>query len=168
MTINKIYFDLDGVLADFDRAVLEICKIQPMNQAKSTAGYHDILFTAMSKIPHFYGSLELMPGARELFHAVYEKYGDKCEILSGIPKPKRNIQNAGEDKKSWVHRLLDTNVVVNVVYRADKVNFCKGPEYVLIDDFAKNIKEWEAMGGTGIHHTNPKSTMEELRRRHIL
>lgn len=32
-----------------------------------------------------------MPGAKEMFDAVYGKYGDRCEILTGIPKPKRGI-----------------------------------------------------------------------------
>jgi hypothetical protein len=34
----------------------------------------------------------------------------------------------------------------------------------LIDDYLKNIKEWEAAGGIGIHHTSPNNTISQLKR----
>lgn len=33
MKIEKIYFDMDGVLADFDRGIRELCHMDPLNQA---------------------------------------------------------------------------------------------------------------------------------------
>lgn len=32
MKIDKIYFDIDGVLADFERGVMEICGMMPPSQ----------------------------------------------------------------------------------------------------------------------------------------
>ena len=32
MTVEKIYFDMDGVLADFERGVKEICGLTPPSQ----------------------------------------------------------------------------------------------------------------------------------------
>ena len=32
MEVEKIYFDMDGVLADFERGVREICGIEPPDQ----------------------------------------------------------------------------------------------------------------------------------------
>ena len=32
MTVDKIYFDMDGVLADFDRGVKELCGFVPQSQ----------------------------------------------------------------------------------------------------------------------------------------
>ena len=32
MTVEKIYFDMDGVLADFERGVEEICGLTPPSQ----------------------------------------------------------------------------------------------------------------------------------------
>ena len=81
--------------------------------------------------------IQLMPGAKELFDAVYQKYGDKVEILTGIPKPKRNITTAAEDKTNWVHRLLGNEVKVNTVLREEKKNYCTGPDCILIDDLKK-------------------------------
>ena len=34
--IEKIYFDMDGVLADFDRGVRELCHAEPSNLEKHT------------------------------------------------------------------------------------------------------------------------------------
>ena len=35
---------------------------------------------------------------------------------------------------------------------------------ILIDDYIKNIREWEAKGGIGIHHTDVGKTISELKR----
>jgi len=39
-----------------------------------------------------------------------------------------------------------------------------GKSNLLIDDYIKNIHEWEAMGGIGVHHTSPSNTLAELKR----
>ena len=41
------------------------------------------------------------------YSQVYEKYGEKVEILTGVPKPKRGMHTAGEDKTKWAHRIPD-------------------------------------------------------------
>ena len=35
---------------------------------------------------------------------------------------------------------------------------------LLIDDYIKNINEWESRGGIGVHHTSPSNTIAELKR----
>ena len=104
-----------------------------------------------------------MRGAKEMFDAVYGKYGDRCEILTGIPKPRREIADAADDKKIWVKRLLSEDIVVNIVFREDKPQYCSGEGCILIDDMERNIKEWCEMGGTGIVNVNADQTMERLR-----
>ena len=106
--------------------------------------------------------------AKAMFDAVYSKYGDKCEILTGIPKPRRGIVNATPDKKLWVKRLLSGDIVVNIVFREEKPKFCTGKNCILIDDMEKNIKEWNGMGGTGILNVNAEDTMNRLKELGIL
>lgn len=36
--------------------------------------------------------------------------------------------------------------------------------FILIDDMQKNVIPWEQHGGTGILHTDTKSTLEKLRK----
>ncbi len=111
---------------------------------------------------HYYDKLELMPGAEKMFRILYDKYGDKCEILTGIPKPKRGILTAGEDKTNWVHRLLSKDIVVNIVFREQKPDYCTGKDCILIDDLEKNIEAWEECGGTGILFTDADLVMKQI------
>ena len=105
MSVSKIYFDMDGVLADFDRGVRELCGMEPPEQGVRSKAEDDRMWEEIRKVGHFYDKLELMPGAKEMFDAVYGKYGDRCEILTGIPKEKRKILTAAEDKRAWMKPL---------------------------------------------------------------
>ncbi|MBQ0070400.1 MAG: hypothetical protein KBS81_00850 [Spirochaetales bacterium] len=168
MDVDRIYFDMDGVLANFQGGLQTLCGLEPMEQGKKTREDDDRMFAAMREYDHFYALLEPLEGAVELFHAVYDKYGDRCEILTGIPKPWRGIVHAAEDKTEWAHRLFSPDVKANAVLRKDKILFVKGKGSVLIDDYAVNIREWEANGGTGILHRNPEATRRRLQNLGIL
>ena len=159
-----IYLDMDGVLADFDRGVRELCHMEPQPQnGKRDAKIDDLMWDAIRKVEHYYDKLELMPGAKEMFDVIYGKYGDQCEILTGIPRMERGILTAGEDKIAWVRRELSEDVKVNIVLRKEKIQYCKGSDSVLIDDRAKTIRDWQEAGGIGILHTAPEDTISQLR-----
>ena len=160
-----IYLDMDGVLADFDRGVNEMCGMNATSQnEKYDCAYDDRMWDAIREIDHFYDKLEPMPGAKEMFDLIYSRYGDRCEILTGIPTPKRRIENAGEDKIAWMKRVLSDQVKVNIVYRREKMDYCTGPDCILIDDREKTIREWEEKGGIGILHRSAEETVAELKR----
>lgn len=90
-------------------------------------------------------------------------YFDMDSVLADFkPKPHRGIKGAGEDKTSWVRRKLSQDIPVNIVLREEKKNFVTGPGCVLIDDLEKNIREWEACGGTGILYVSPEGTLKRL------
>ena len=168
MEVNKIYLDMDGVLADFDRGVRELCGLEPLEQMVATKEDNDRLWAAVARVDHYYGRLELKPGADIMLRSLMEKYGDRCEILTGIPKPKRHIEHADTDKVQWMRRYFDPEIKVNIVYREEKKNYCHGKGDILIDDYQKNIDEWISFGGTGILFTDVGSVMEELREMGIL
>ena len=94
---------------------------------------------------------------------LYDKYGSRCEILTGIPKEKRGVLHAGSDKISWMRRMLASDITVNIVYSEDKPQYCRGKGYILIDDTQDNIAQWEAAGGTGIVHVSAPETMAWLK-----
>ncbi len=155
MQIKKIYFDMDGVLADFNRGIIELCGMQPVDQSNNKSD-NDI-WDGVRRVEYFYDKLEPVEGAVEMFNTLYEKYGDACEILSAIPKPGRGIIGAGEDKIKWVRRILSDEVKVNIVYREEKKNYCTGRDCILIDDYDKNITDWNNAGGTGILFDKPEN-----------
>lgn len=157
----KIYFDLDGVLADFNRGLRELCGIEPVTQGASNEAKDDELWKAVRETDHFYDRLKPVDGAVWFFRRLYEKYD--CEILTGVPKPKRGVVTASVDKIAWAHRVLDPKVKVNTVMREEKIGFCKGPNDILIDDYKKNVDEWNANGGTGILFTDVESAEKELK-----
>ena len=59
-----------------------------------------------------------------------------------------------------------TKTNTNLVMRSQKQKYAMsgGKSNVLIDDYIKNIKEWEAKGGIGIHHTDVSKTINELKK----
>ena len=126
------------------------------------------MWEAIRKAGHFYDKLELMPGAKEMFGRIWDRYGDRCEILTGIPKPKRNIKDADTDKAQWMRRYFGPDIKVNIVFREEKKNFCHGEGDILIDDYKKNINEWVCFGGTGILFADVESAVNELHRMEIL
>lgn len=160
--IEKIYFDLDGVLADFDRGVEKLCGLPRKNQETHNDEADNEMWLAIKEVPNFYDRLELMPGAIEMFTRIYDIYGERCEILTGIPKEKRGIVTAGKDKMNWVHRLISDKLIVNIVYKEEKKKYCTGQGCILIDDLEQNVDDWKEYGGIGILHKDPDSTLIKL------
>ena len=168
MRIRKIYFDMDGVLADFDSGVEDLCSLPRPSLDHDSSEQNRRMWEAIREYGHFYYQLDPMPGAIEMFNAVYDRYQDRCEILTGIPKPKRNIPEAAQDKVDWVRKYLNDTVVVNTVLREEKINYCFGPQDVLIDDYTKNGLEWRNKGGTVINHVSSEDTIHQLKELMIL
>ncbi len=162
MEIKKIYFDMDGVLANFDKGVIDYCKMAPIPQGTRNKDEEDLLWSRVSNTPNFYYKLDFIDGSKDLFLSLLDKYKEKIEILTGIPKPHRKVLTAGDDKIRWVKDYLSNSVKVNVCLREEKIKFAIDKNYILIDDYQKNIIEWENAGGTGILFTNPKEVLEKI------
>ena len=98
----KIYFDMDGVLADFNKGVKTLCGIPAPDQRPDNEAEDNAMWEAIRAVNHFYDNLEPIPGMPELFMELFRKYGQNCQILTAVPKPKRNIPEAKDDKRVWV------------------------------------------------------------------
>lgn len=143
-----IYFDMDGTIADFAAGVRAI-GADP--EAPETGGTRrdDEMWDAIRRTPHFYRNLPEIPAGAGLFRLMAAS-GMSPEVLTAVPKPKRMIEHAAEDKIEWNLEHLGPDTVTHICYRADKVRRCHGPDDVLIDDHAVTIGEWREAGGTGI------------------
>lgn len=167
MQFEKIYFDMDGVLADFDRGVEELLHLERVPQVVRSNESTDELFAAMKECPHYYDRLEPIEDGFELFNELYAKYGDRVEILSGVPQDFRGIDTASEDKHNWVRRLLSDTVKINTVLRVEKKLYAREGR-ILIDDFIVNIKEWENNGGTGVLYSDAEGARARLKELKVL
>jgi hypothetical protein len=50
MEVTEIYIDMDGVLADFDQGVRELCGLEPLDQMVVTNEDNDRLWAAVLTI----------------------------------------------------------------------------------------------------------------------
>lgn len=144
-----LFCDLDGVLCDFDKAVMKITGKRP----------HELplkkMWGALAAHHNFYGTLDWMPDGRELWEGI-EEYDPI--ILTG--KPLGNWTTG--QKYHWCNKHLNYNPEkVIVCYTSEKPNFAFDTA-ILIDDRPKIRDKWVEKGGIFIHHKSAKQSLAEL------
>ena len=153
--LPEIYCDLDEVLVDFMRGAnaavggdfVKMDKDERWNKVNQTKG--------------FWANLGWKPNAKRL-HDFIMRYNP--HVLSAY---------TGRDPTSKVGKMkwLKKNANfkrgnIHLVLRSQKKDYATTDDKpnILIDDYDKNIREWEAKGGIGIHHTDVGKTISELKR----
>jgi 5'(3')-deoxyribonucleotidase len=152
---------LDGVFADFwgfVKTQIQDADILPNKEVWRRLGTIDHLFLK----PH------VIENAIPMLDVLYNKYGDRIEFLTACPKYEI-FQNVELDKRTWLCENIPYNIPVNVVRdKKQKALFCRSSKDILIDDYIKNIMDWNAVGGIGILHHSPEETLGCLRERGFL
>ena len=87
MIIQKIFIDMDGVLADFNRGLSELLNVTPMPQENQPMHWQEEMWSAISEYARFYRDLEPVSGAVEGFNQLFSRYGDRVEILPVFQNP---------------------------------------------------------------------------------
>ncbi|BAI72207.1 hypothetical protein AZL_015690 [Azospirillum sp. B510] len=143
-----LFLDLDGVLADFDRGVVAVTGKRPEQQPMKE------MWRALSRHADFFGTLEFMHDARELwaFCAPHQP-----TILTGLPMGSW----APDQKKRWVARMLGADVPVITCMARDKARYAS-PGAILVDDREMARAPWEAAGGRFILHRSADGSIAEL------
>lgn len=166
---------MDGVLADFyegmDRAF--DVSANDLNAFLSDDGWGMIAKT----MPHLFATLPVLPDAKGLMSGLVRQRDAglmKLYILTAIPDPWHadpEMRRQGtQDKIRWMGKFFPAIPPKNVfvVRRQDKQRYASKqkqlgkPPAVLIDDYQKNIVEWERAGGLGIHHKTSTSSLRQL------
>ena len=153
--LPEIYCDLDEVLVDFmrgaDAAVggdfVKMDKDERWNKVNQTKG--------------FWANLGWKPNAKRLYDFII-RYNP--HVLSAYPDRDPNARNG---KMKWLKKNTGfKRGNIHLVLRAQKKDYATTDDKpnVLIDDYIRNIQEWEAKGGTGVHHTDVGKTISELKR----
>ncbi|MGE5539526.1 MAG: hypothetical protein ACM30I_12980 [Gemmatimonas sp.] len=148
MKTAKLFVDLDGVLADFDRGVERVTGKRPEQLRVGD------MWRALARAPEFFDTLEFMQDAELLW--MFCKPYDPI-ILTGLPMGSW----APEQKRRWVARMLGGDVPVITCMSRDKPRYA-APGHVLIDDREKARAGWEEKGGIFIHHVSAERTISAL------
>jgi len=158
----KVYLDMDGVLADFDKRFKDISGMEPKefeNKYGTKAFWN--LIDEENKISFWVGIPE-MPGAKALVDAVKDY---NFELLTS-PSAK---------KQSYLGKILWVRNHNSLFGGKPRINFKKAKEKhevkpelsktdILIDDREDTIGRWNAAGGTGIHYKNIGQVLNDLKK----
>jgi hypothetical protein len=155
--ITKIYLDMDGVIADFDKRYKELYKMQPKEAEDKKEFYK--FFDSFIATKQF-ATLDLMPDAVLLLNYL-SKLNIPTEILSSTSSEKRDADIRAQ-KLTWLqtHNIgFKVNLVPGKRLKKDFSN----ANSILIDDTPVNIDQWRREGGVGILHTDTISALGILK-----
>ena len=155
--LPNVYLDMDGVLVNLAKGAMKVHG-KPLEQVPKPAKWEKI-----SQVENFWRDLEWMPGSKRLwkFLKPYEP-----SIMSAYA---RSEPNSAKGKSEWLKKNVEPlpRSRVNLVMRSEKQKFARDGRTqspnILVDDHEKNIREWEARGGIGIHHTSVERTIARLK-----
>ena len=149
----KIYCDMDGVIADFERGYEELTGIDLQGEFKPEGKE---FWGPISKAGvGFWAGLKWMPDGQQLWDYIKPF---NPQLLSA---PSRE-QSSRIGKHVWVkHKIPGTRLILRY---ANKKKELASPESILIDDRQANIDQWEAAGGIGILHTSAANTISQLKK----
>lgn len=157
--IKTVYFDLDGVLCDFDRRYFERYGELPgsmRDRKEFHKNWDDFVETRQ------FETLDLWPEAQKLFDAMADIDGYvKVEILTSSGGPKHH-ESVAAQKRLWLTRRSFPYKINVVPGRKHKAEYASA-ETVLIDDTYDVIQSFIAAGGHAIHHKSAVNTLSMLR-----
>jgi len=152
--INRIFVDMDGVLADFVQGVQGP---KYLNGPLTDFIYEDHKIALSNK--GLFRDLPPMNDMQDLVDGV-KNTGIYWEILTCTGE--LNRRKVAKDKLAWIRKYVDSEVVFTCTFKGvQKAAYAK-PGSVLIDDRPKNINAWTDAGGIGILHKNAADTIKQL------
>lgn len=174
-----VYCDVDGVVANFQSAMGDEFGL---GDPKSVDRYlrRPESWPSIAKThPHIFATLQPMSDAKVLMSGLLfmrDRGWIDLSMLTALPEewmgdPKL-LEMGTRDKQQWVVRhfqRMDPSDVI-VCRRSEKVRYAIQDHVtnhvasILIDDYKKNIDEWQNQGsGVGILHTSAEQSLLQLR-----
>lgn len=153
----KIYCDMDGVLVDFPKKwEADFGKNPKLHKKEIGKEEFDDLLD--SRPYEWWVNLDPMPsgmGGMQLWKLLSKH---DTTILSS-PAESEGSRKA---KADWL-RKHNINAPL-ILKKSTEKQLYAAPNHILIDDYIRNIEQWRAKGGIGIHHKDNVSTFAELKK----
>ena len=151
----KIYLDMDGVIANFEKRYIELFNESPGSSRDRKEFSNN--WTKFIEGKNF-ETLDWWPGGPELI-TYLGKNRLEVEILSSSGGNKYH-DLVVEQKKKWIEtfNLPETWKINIVAGRKKKAEFAT-PDSILIDDTLDVIEAFNKAGGIGIHHKDVGNTI---------
>ncbi|MEE1029925.1 MAG: hypothetical protein UIC65_02790 [Alphaproteobacteria bacterium] len=167
----NIYFDMDGVLADFNTATGNAKDLNhPSSELSPEKRAEKKQFWLNIEQNHtFWADIPVMKNIKDLLNIAKSK--GEIFVLSKTPSAKHFV--AGQDyvdfvaseKRKWILKKLG-NFFDNehiIICDGDKGKLIQPSKNdILVDDRSENITEWESCGGRGLLFVNSVDTKQEL------
>jgi hypothetical protein len=169
-----LYLDMDGVLVDYEGGIAASGftpyphgkqyihrprEEWPPEMVATDAAYVNAMARA-----GFWHSLAPLPDAHLLWN--FSRLHDH-HVLTALPnRMDAHLERIAQEKREsiwWHFDPVFPDERMNLCLRHEKASFAK-PGCVLVDDTPANCHEWEAAGGTAIHHTDATTTIKALRK----
>lgn len=136
-----IYFDMDGVLANFDKRCKEIGTATPWLDTKG-------FFRDLQPIGTPNDTIQLL-----------QQLGYTVHVLTKVDNRGAIGQQRAVDKLNWIREhipSLSINNAIIVPIDEDKTSYIKSDlsTSVLVDDYKVNLLQWQDMGGISVKFGN--------------
>lgn len=144
-----IYFDMDGVVADF---------VHGYKEAFNRDAYKDDSFTIGEQCitrPDFFRNLPLIDKGFELYNDLKNDY----QIVF-LTTPMEGLPECKRDKVNWIEKYFGQNNTI--IFSNKKCDYVIDEKSILIDDMKYNLDAWDLAGGTAI---NAKQSNEKIKNR---
>lgn len=157
VNLPKIYFDMDGVLADLKKSIAKL------NNGKISNKIIQKFLGEIDKEKHkgLFRNADVLKEGKKVFKFVLNQQF-KPYILSSSS----NSLQIKKEKFEWLkeHFPIIKKGNINIVNSAkDKKNFAIGN--ILIDDFKINIDQWNSAGGIGmLFNGSSTETIKQLKK----
>ena len=155
--LPEIYCDLDMVLVNFMKGADAVVGGDGFVADRDKEGK----WNKINQTKGFWSNLEWMPGSKRLYDHISKYDPHVLSAFSGRDPTSKN------GKMKWLKKNANfKRAKIHLVKRSQKQSYAttNSKPNILIDDYIKNIKEWEAKGGIGVHHTDVSKTVGKLKR----
>ena len=157
----KIYVDMDGVVADFDKRFRDLSGMNPNDyEAKNGKNAFWDFIDIKHKLAFWVGIPPMQDAQRLIDYVSKHNY----EMLTAPSIKKESLMGKGLWIRNWAKKgLFPSKPKVNYKSAKNKHHFA-APNHILIDDKQSTIDSWNAAGGVGILHTSASTTINQLKK----